>query len=86
MMTKFEPREKFNNIRYNLEDDNYCMSNLHKTFSNVTYQKSMAKPTVLLVLLLKYKVNIIARSISLMLSLTENHKNQYIKLQKQIFD
>ena len=23
-MTKFEPREKFNNIRYNLEDDNYC--------------------------------------------------------------
>ena len=32
------------------------------------------KPTVLLVLLLKYKVNIIARSISLMLSLTENHK------------
>lgn len=41
-MTKFEPREKFNNIRYNLEDDNYCMSNLHKTFSNVTYQKSMA--------------------------------------------
>lgn len=41
------------------------------------------KPTVLLVLLLKYKVNIIARSISLMLSLTENHKNQYIKLQKK---
>ena len=44
------------------------------------------KPTVLFVLLLKYKVNIIARSISLMLPLTENHKNQYIKLQKQIFD
>lgn len=44
------------------------------------------KPTVLLVLLLKYKANITARSISLMFSVTENHKNQYIKLQKQIFD